>query len=86
MNGGLDPGEVEDLRAHTAHLGEHIGNGVVQAVEEPLHELAKSCEVVIVGCKPEEISSPDVVMGLSDSVEAAIPKAIDIILKEIGVL
>lgn len=54
-------------------------------VEEPLHELAKDCEVIIVGCKPQEISSPDVEMGLTEPVEKAIPEAMDIILKEIGV-
>lgn len=54
-------------------------------VEEPLHDLAKDMEVVIVGCKPQEISAPNVEMGLSEPVEAAIPKAINMILKEIGV-
>ncbi|KZX11896.1 coenzyme F420-reducing hydrogenase, FrhD protein [Methanobrevibacter oralis] len=54
-------------------------------VEEPLHELSKNCEVVIVGCKPKEIPSPDVDMGLTEPVEKAIPEAIEIILKEIGV-
>ena len=43
------------------------------------------CEVVIVGCKPAEIPTPDVDMGLTEPVEKAIPKTIDIILKEIGV-
>lgn len=55
-------------------------------VEEPLHDLAEQCEVIIVGCKPGEISAPDVDMGLSDPVKNAIPEAINIILKEIGVL
>ena len=55
-------------------------------VEEPLHDLAESCEVIIVGCKPEEITSPDVVMGLSEPVEKAIPEAMDIVLKEIGAI
>jgi len=54
-------------------------------VEEPLHDLAKDIEVVIVGCKPKEISAPDVDMGLTEPVEKAIPQAINMILKEIGV-
>ncbi len=32
------------------------------SVEEPLHELSEKCEVVIVGCKLGEISTPDVEM------------------------
>ena len=43
-------------------------------------------EVVIVGCQPKEISAPDIEMGLTEPVENAIPKAIDMILKEIGVI
>ncbi|MCL2156966.1 MAG: coenzyme F420-reducing hydrogenase, FrhD protein [Methanobrevibacter sp.] len=54
-------------------------------VEEPLHDLAENIEVVIVGCKPKEISVPNVEMGLTDPVKNAIPKAIEMILKEIGV-
>lgn len=53
-------------------------------VEEPLQELANDgFEVVIVGCKPEEITAPDVEMGLSKPVEDAIPKAIEMILNEL---
>ena len=55
-------------------------------VEEPLHDLAENCEVIIVGCKPGEISAPDVEMGLTEPVEKAIPEAVNMILKEIGVL
>ena len=56
------------------------------AVEEPLQDLAnQGIDVVIVGCQPKEISAPDIVMGLTEPVENAIPKAIDMIFKEIGV-
>lgn len=54
-------------------------------VEEPLHDLAEKIEVVIVGCKPKEVSAPNVDMGLTEPIENAIPKAIEMILKEIGV-
>ena len=53
-------------------------------VEEPLHDLVDmGIEVVIVGCKPAEITAPDVDMGLTEPVEAAIPKAIEMILNEL---
>lgn len=54
-------------------------------VNQPLHELSEKIDVMVIGCKPEEISAPDVVMGLSPSIEEAIPEAIKMILKEIGV-
>jgi coenzyme F420 hydrogenase subunit delta len=56
------------------------------AVEEPLQDLAnQGIDVVIIGCQPKEISAPDIAMGLTEPVENAIPKAIDMIFKEIGV-
>jgi len=54
-------------------------------VNQPLHELNDSVEIMVIGCQPESISAPDVKLGLTKSVEDAIPKAIQIILKEIGV-
>ena len=47
-------------------------------VEEPLIELAEDgYDVKIIGCKPGEISTPDVEVGLSEPVLNAVPKAID---------
>lgn len=54
-------------------------------VNQPLHELNESVEIMVIGCQPESVSAPDVKLELTKSVEDAIPKAIQIILKEIGV-
>jgi coenzyme F420 hydrogenase subunit delta len=54
-------------------------------VNQPLHDLSKVCEVMVVGCQPESVSAPDIELGLTKSVEDAIPEAIKIILKEIEV-
>ena len=54
-------------------------------VEQPLHELSEKLEVMVVGCQPESVSAPNVKLGLTKNVEDAIPKAIKIILNEIGV-
>lgn len=54
-------------------------------VSQPLHDLAKTCEVMVIGCQPEHVSAPDVELGLTKSVEEAIPEAIKMILKETGV-
>lgn len=55
------------------------------SVSQPLHQLNESIEVMVVGCQPESVSAPDVKLGLTKNVEDAIPKAIKIILNEIGV-
>lgn len=52
-----------------------------------LHDVANNgCEVVVIGCSPKEIPEGEILCGLTEPVEKAIPKAIDYILKEIGVL
>jgi hypothetical protein len=40
-------------------------------------------EIVIIACKPEKISSPFVEYGLTERVEKAIPKAIDMVYEEV---
>jgi coenzyme F420 hydrogenase subunit delta len=54
-------------------------------VSQPLHELSETYEVIVIGCQPKSVSAPDVELGLTKNVEDAIPKAIKMILKEIGV-
>ena len=79
-----EPGTIGIFDPNVMHVGKY-DNPHGMTVEEPLQKIAERCEVVIVGCKPESIPIPDVDVGLSESVEKAIPEAIDIILKEIGV-
>lgn len=80
-----EPGTIKIFSPYEIPKGSYE-NVHTWPVEEPLHDLSENCEVIIVGCKPGEISAPDVEMGLTEPVEKAIPKAVDIILKEIGVL
>lgn len=77
-----EPGTVKIFSPYDMPKGKYE-NAHTWPVEEPLHELAKTCEVVIVGCQPKEISSPDVVMGLTEEVENAVPKAMELVLEEI---
>ena len=79
-----EPGTIGIFDPNVMQVGKY-DNPHGMTVEEPLQKIAEKCEVVIVGCKPESIPIPDVDVGWSESVEKAIPEAIDIILKEIGV-
>lgn len=78
-----EPGTVKIFSPFDMPKGKYE-NAHTWPVEEPLHDLAENCEVIIVGCKPGEITSPDVEMGLTEAVENAIPKAMELVLKEIG--
>ncbi len=79
-----EPGTVNTFDPNVMQVGKY-DNPHGMTVEEPLQKISEKCEVVVVGCKPALIPTPDVDVGLSESVEKAIPEAIDIILKEIGV-
>jgi coenzyme F420 hydrogenase subunit delta len=79
-----EPGTVEVFDPNVMQIGKY-DNPHGMTVEEPLQKISEKCEVVVVGCKPKEIPTPDVDMGLTEPVEKAVPEAIDIILNEIGV-
>lgn len=81
---GVEPGTLRKFSVDELPKGsyENIHSWPVNA---PLHDLAKVCEVIVIGCQPENVSAPDVEMGLTPHVKDAIPKAIEMILKEIGV-
>jgi coenzyme F420 hydrogenase subunit delta len=79
-----EPGVVDTFDPTIMKIGKY-DNPHGMTVEEPLQKIAEKCEVVVVGCKPKEIPTPDIDMGLTEPVERAIPKTIDLILKEIGV-
>ena len=52
---------------------------------EPLQRLKDRVEITIIGCQPKHVSAPDFEMGLTEEVQAAIPKTVSYILKELGV-
>lgn len=52
---------------------------------EPLHLLRDKIDIIIIGCQPKRVTEPDFEIGLSDEVQAAIPKTIRTILDIIGV-
>ena len=79
-----EPGTIEVFDPNVMQITKY-DNPHGMTVEEPLQKISEKCEVVVVGCKPKEIPTPDVDMGLTEPVEKAVPKAIDIILNEIGV-
>ena len=39
VDGRLDPAQIEDFSAHVSHLSEHVRDGIIEGVEEPLHQV-----------------------------------------------
>jgi coenzyme F420 hydrogenase subunit delta len=81
---GAEPGTIRVFSVDELPKGAYE-NVHSWPVNQPLHDLSKVCEVMVVGCQPESVSAPDIELGLTKSVEDAIPEAIKIILKEIEV-
>ncbi len=74
--------------AKVRYLDPHSWGGL----KEPLEELSKRTEVIIIGCQPESIElsdigneSDDVGFWLTENVKTAIPKAVQMALAEVGV-
>ena len=81
---GAEPGTIRVFSVDELPKGKYE-NMHSWPVNQPLHDLSKVCEVMVIGCQPESVSAPDIELGLTKSVEDAIPEAIKIILKEIEV-
>lgn len=74
-------GDIKKLSKEDVPVGKYQDPHSLSVVD-PLDDL-KEVEIVIIACKPEKISSPFVEYGLSESVEKAIPKAIDMVYEEV---
>ncbi|MBM4240747.1 MAG: coenzyme F420-reducing hydrogenase, FrhD protein [Euryarchaeota archaeon] len=81
---GAEPGTLRKFQVEELPEGSYE-NVHSWPVSQPLHDLAKNCEVMVIGCQPEFVSAPDVELGLTKNVEESIPNAIKMILKEIEV-
>lgn len=82
---GGNPGEVKILTPDEVPFGRYE-NPHARPGEHLLKELNNRCEVMIVACQPKEVPKYDIDMGLTTDVKEAVPKAINIILNEIGAL
>ncbi len=81
---GAEPGTIRIFNVDELPEGSYE-NVHSWPVNQPLHELNDTVEIMVIGCQPESVSAPDVKLGLTKSVEDAIPETIRIILNELGV-
>ena len=80
---GGKPGEIKKLEKSDVPATKYQDPHSV-SVADPLEELGE-VEIVIIACQPERVSSPFVEYGLSETVEKAIPKAIDMVYEEVQI-
>ncbi|OED29708.1 coenzyme F420-reducing hydrogenase, FrhD protein [Methanosphaera sp. WGK6] len=82
-NFGGKPGDIKKLSKDQVPEGKYQDPHSV-SVADPLDELDE-VEIVIIACQPEKVSSPFVEYGLSESVEEAMSKAIDMVYEEVKI-
>ncbi|HZD43160.1 MAG TPA: coenzyme F420-reducing hydrogenase, FrhD protein [Methanomicrobiales archaeon] len=81
---GGDPGDVTIIPVEDLPPGSYR-DAHSWDLTEPLLRLADSIEITVIGCQPKHVTDPDFEIGLTDEVENAIPKTVQLVLKIIGV-
>ncbi|MCD1293792.1 coenzyme F420-reducing hydrogenase, FrhD protein [Methanocella sp. CWC-04] len=81
---GAKPGTLRKFSVDELPKGKFI-DAHNWTLSEPLHDLKDKVEIVVIGCQPAKVSDPDIEIGLTEEVEKAIPKAIEMVFEEIGI-
>ena len=81
---GGEPGELRWLSVDELPEGSYR-DAHSWDLTEPLQRIKDDIKIRILACQKKYISAPEMVIGITDDVQRAIPGAISEILKEIGV-
>lgn len=81
---GAKPGAITLLRPRDFPT-RCLGNSYYGGIMESLGQIDPAIELIILGCQPKSVPAPEMLLGLSEEVHAAIPKVVRIILEMIGV-
>jgi coenzyme F420 hydrogenase subunit delta len=79
---GVEPGSVTILPVEALPPGSYRDVHSWD-LTEPLHRLKDSIDITVIACQPKSVAEFE--MELTEEVKRAIPKAVQIVLKEIGV-
>jgi len=81
---GAEPGQITKLRPEDLPPGAYR-DAHSWDLTEPLQRIKDQIEVTIIGVQPARVTAPEFELGLSDELQKAIPKTIQVILEVIGV-
>jgi len=81
---GAKPGQVTKLKPEDLPPGAYR-DAHSWDLAEPLQRIKDQIEVTIIGCQPAKVTAPEFEIGLSEELQKAIPKTIQVILETIGV-
>ncbi|MGD1005501.1 MAG: coenzyme F420-reducing hydrogenase, FrhD protein [Methanoregulaceae archaeon] len=81
---GADPGTIAKLRVEDLPPGSYR-DAHSWDLAEPLQRIKDQIDITIIGCQPAKVTDPEFELGLSETVQKAIPNTIRVILETIGV-
>jgi coenzyme F420 hydrogenase subunit delta len=81
---GAEPGQITKLRPEDLPPGAYK-DAHSWDLTEPLQRIKDQIEVTIIGVQPARVTAPEFELGLSDELQKAVPKTIQVILEVIGV-
>jgi coenzyme F420 hydrogenase subunit delta len=80
---GGEPGELRWLAVDELPAGSYRDAHSLD-LTEPLQRIKDDIKIRVLVCQKKYVSAPEMVIGITDEVERAIPGAVSEILKEIG--
>ena len=80
---GGEPGELRWLTVDELPMGSYR-DAHSWDLTEPLQRIKDDIKIRVLVCQKKYVSAPEMVIGITDEVERAIPGAVSEILKEIG--
>jgi coenzyme F420 hydrogenase subunit delta len=80
---GGEPGELRWLTVDELPVGSYR-DAHSWDLTEPLQRMKDEIEIRVLACQKKYVSAPEMVIGITDEVQKAIPGAVSEILKEIG--
>jgi coenzyme F420 hydrogenase subunit delta len=81
---GAEPGTIAKLRVEDLPPGSYR-DAHSWDLAEPLQRIKDQIDITIIGCQPAKVTDPEFELGLSETVQKAIPNTIRVILETIGV-
>jgi coenzyme F420 hydrogenase subunit delta len=81
---GAEPGTIARFRIEDLPAGSYR-DAHSWDLTEPLERLKDQIDITVVGCQPKRVTAPEFEIGLTEEVQNAIPRTVQMVLELIGV-